>query len=103
MKQSRISKQFKIKQKTYPNDVKKEVPHFTLTKGTSKAIELLNESMYHKLFNPSVCPSEDIIFPYRLYYLFLNHPNLNIVNEDQFWKETCKYFTEENKGRAGIF
>lgn len=72
-----------------------------MSRGTIKAIELLNEALYNKLFFNTTLPSQDIIMPYRVYFQLLNHNNSSIKDDVEFWENCCKYFKEESNGKAG--
>ncbi len=94
---------FVLIQKNPVSEVNKEVPPFILTRGTIKAIELLNESIYTKLFLQTTTPNEDILFPYKIYFQFLKSPILKTLpNEALFWAECCKFFLNDTNGKAGI-
>ena len=80
----------------------KEVPTFSLTRGTVKAIELLNESIYTKLFLNTSTPNEEILFPYKIYFHMIRSPVLKTLpNDNDFWTECCKYFSQETQGKTG--
>lgn len=72
-----------------------------MTRGTIKAIELLNENLYVKLFHQNVVPHEDILFPYRIYFQFLKTPISLNLNDNDFWTCCCNYFINESYGKAG--
>ena len=74
-----------------------------MTRGTVKAVELLNETIYHKLFLQKSTPNEDILFPYKIYFQFLKSPILNsLPNDSKFWAECCNFFSIENQGKSKI-
>ena len=94
-----------ILNKTNPiSEFTKEVPSFSLNRGTIKAIELLNESIYHKLFLQSLPPNEDILFPYKIYFQFMNSSILkSLPNEREFWSNCCKFFLQQTQGKPGNY
>jgi hypothetical protein len=78
----------------------KEQPPFAMTRGAQKAVELLNEGLYFKLFEGPVA-HEDIILPYRIFFQLLNMPQAGIVNQNEFWTSTCSFFAKEKDGKLG--
>jgi hypothetical protein len=81
----------------------KDIPPFAIPRGTVKAVELLNDSMYIKLFQQSNVPVPDILFPYKVFFQFLQNPICNLKVESDFWEEVCKFFLSEPNGKTGIF
>lgn len=72
------------------------------SRGTNKAIELLNESLYNKIFTENSIPNNDIILVYMLYFQIIRHPiTKNFGNKSTFWKESCNYFLNESDGKTG--
>ena len=67
---------------------------FTLSKGSVKAIDLLNTPLYTKLFNTNSIPHEDIVFPYRLFFNLIGKRRMQLNNFD-FWSECCNFFIGE--------
>jgi len=73
-----------------------------LTRGALKAMELLNEGIYFKLFTEGPVPSEDIILTYRIFFQLLNmHEYVLTKNAEEFWKMTCEYFVKESNQKLG--
>ena len=64
---------------------------------------MLNESMYIKLFTQASLPCPDILWPYRLFFQFLQHPIMLIKSEKEFWDESCKFCMSDPNGRTGKF
>ena len=83
----------------YKSEINKKTI-FLVTKNTSRAIELLNESSYQNIFNQSKIPDSDIIFPYRVYFQLLNNDSRKL-NDKEFFNECCKYF--KNKKQIGKY
>ena len=91
----------------YQNDkLNEEPPKFSLSKGTVKAIELLNEENYSKIFtqkelNP---PLNEILLVYRIFFQLLNNNNICTINDDKlFWYEASEYILKTNNGKIGDF
>ena len=73
-----------------------------LTKGTLKAIKLLNEDIFSRLFSEKKTPKKDILLVYKIYFLLINYDeiinNNNIsLSNDIFW-EKCRNYFLINKG-----
>jgi len=76
--------------------------NFALTRGAIKAVELLNESLYYKLFTEGPIPNEDIILTYRIFFQLLNMKDyVNIKDNSEFWKKVCEYFVSESNSKLG--
>lgn len=75
---------------------------FPLSKGSNKAIPLLNDNLYVKLFTESITPKPDILFVYKLYFQLIQHPLVELFDDKNlFWKESCKYFLTDSEGNIG--
>ena len=91
------------------NLIIKEVPNretienLPLSKGSKKAIELLNESQLNSLFKDGKMPINDIILIYRIYFQIINHPFALVAKTDldKFWEKCTYYFTNEEDGKTG--
>ena len=91
------------------NLIIKEVPNretienLPLSKGSKKAIELLNESQLNSLFKDGKMPINDIILIYRIYFQIINHPFALVAKTDldKFWEKCTYYFTNEQDGKTG--
>jgi hypothetical protein len=83
-------------------DLSKEIIPFQLTRGAIKAVELLNENMYFKLFTDGTVPADDVILPYRILFSLVNYAELlNIKDNEDFWRKTSQYFVEKSEGKMG--
>ena len=76
--------------------------NLNLTKGTLKAIKLLNEDIFSRLFSEKKTPKKDILLVYKIYFLLINYDeiinNNNIsLSNDIFW-EKCRNYFLINKG-----
>ena len=95
-------------------DINKVIIHsninLTLSKGTKKAILLLNEPVLNKLFNEEKLPDDDILLIYKIFFQLINHKITknncfylnNKTNKINFWKECCNYFKNEKGGKTGM-
>ena len=58
-------------------DINKVIIHsnlnLTLSKGTKKAILLLNEPVLNKLFSEEKLPDDDILLIYKIFFQLINH------------------------------
>jgi hypothetical protein len=80
----------------------KEQAPFALTRGALKAVELLNESLYYKLFTEGPIPNDDIILTYRIFFQLLNMKDyVDIRDNTEFWKKACDYFVNESNSKLG--
>ena len=95
-------------------DINKVIIHsninLTLSKGTKKAILLLNEPVLNKLFSEEKLPDDDILLIYKIFFQLINHKITknncfylnNKTNKINFWKECCNYFKNEKGGKTGM-
>ena len=85
-----------------------------LSKGTKKAITLLNEPIINRLFNEiNKIPNSDILLVYKIFFQFIKYKNIieqpffNFNENDNendnkiFWEKTCNFFAIENNGKTG--
>jgi hypothetical protein len=87
-----------------------------LSKGTKKAITLLNEPIINRLFNETnKIPNSDILLVYKIFFQFIKYKNIinqpffnfnendneNDNNNKIFWEKTCNFFAIENNGKTG--
>ena len=79
-----------------------DMSKLVLTKASLKAIKILNETLFNKLFTEFQVPSDDILLIYHIYFQLINH---NIIKKNLkkeiFWKKCCEYFSNESNGRTG--
>ena len=104
---STIDDQINALKLRYKNDqFSEEPPIFTLSKGTVKAIELLNNGEYKKIFNNKelVPPLDSIIFVYRIFFIFLKDNEIkNIKDQHLFWIKASEYIINNSNGKVGDF
>ena len=91
-----------------------------LSKGTKKAITLLNEPVINRLFNEvNKIPNSDILLVYKIFFQLIQYKNIinqpffnfnenynenekeNENNKKIFWEKTCNFFAIENNGKTG--
>ena len=95
-----------IKLKYTKEELNAEPPTFALSKGTVKAIELLNNGEYHKIFtNKELSPPlNEIILIYRIFFQLLKVNNIcDIQDEKLFWLEASDYILNNCNGKLGEF
>jgi hypothetical protein len=91
-----------MKKHTNEELTQKEPPAFALTRGSVRAIDLLNDNLYTKIFTEKTTPCGDIILSYRLFFLLINKPEIaEIQDKDSFWERTCTYFLKECNNDIG--
>ena len=84
-------------------DLNKELSPFVLAKGAVKALELLNDPLYFKLFKNEETPQSDIILIYRIYLQLVNKEKeiLLLKNDKDFWIKVKEYFSNFGEGKIG--
>ena len=83
-----------------------EPPKFALSRGAVKAIELLNNVDYCKIFHDKnlIPPLDNIIFVYRIFFQFLKDNDIkNIKDQKLFWIKASDYILNNSNGKAGDF
>jgi len=86
-----------LKEKNEESELTKPIPEFSVGRGALKALELLNQEKYKEVFKSGVCQNYDLMLPYKIYFILLNKPEVYLLNDEDFWKETCRYFINETK------
>ena len=67
-----------------------------------KAVELLNETLYSKIFTDGPFPLEDIVLTYKIYFQLLNLKEYNLIKDKyEFWKFACDFFTKDSTIKLG--
>ena len=79
------------------------IKDFVLSKGSIKAIKLLNEPHLNYLFTEKSEPNDDRIIIYKIFFQLINHPFIYIPNDkkEEFWSKCQDYFSHENNGKTG--
>ena len=86
-----------------------EIPHehelqnLILNKGTIKAIKLLNEEIFCRLFSEEKIPNKDILLVYKVYFQLINYKEItklynNYQPDDIIW-EKCRHYFRNNHGK----
>jgi hypothetical protein len=77
-------------------------PEFVLTRGAVKAIDLLNDPLYSKIFTEKSTPCDDIILIYRLFYMLIDRHDVSDIKENNaFWAKSCNYFINDCNNEIG--
>ena len=95
----------KIKTK-YNKDELDSPKSFSLSEGSVKALEQLNNDLYNYIFKKEKLepPDNEIIIVYRIFFQLINDEDIcNIQNDKIFWEKTRNYILEKNKGKTGEF
>ena len=95
-----------IKNKYKGEDFESTKYSFKLSKGSIKAIELLDNENYNDIFKTEELkpPLDNIILIYRIYFQLINKEELiEIVSNKIFWENTRNYFLENSGGKIGSF
>ena len=83
-----------------------EHEEFTPSTGTEKAYEIVNDSLYNKIFHVEklTAPVNTKMVPYRILFQLLNINEIaSITDDDLFWKEVRAYITTNAKEGFGSF
>ena len=95
-----------IKKKYSESDLDSPKYAFSLSKGSVKALDLLNEESYNKIFKKKKLepPLDKILLVYRIFFQLIGKEDLvNINDNKQFWEKTRNYILDNNKGKTGDF
>jgi len=86
-------------------EIEKEYPEFHLTRGAIKAIELLNDELYNKIFKIDELSGKlcEILNIYKLLCQLLKKDDLLKINDkNKFWNEIC-FWLYNDKRELGNF
>lgn len=78
-----------------------DMSKFQFSKGSIKAVLLLNESILTKLFVENNKQSNDILLIYYIYFQLINHELARERNRTIFWEKCCRYFLTASEGQIG--
>ena len=95
-----------FKQKHSEEEINKAITEFTLSKGAIKAIELLNNELYDKIFKKPVLDDnlKEILIIYRiLFYLLSENEIAEIKDENLFWNTMREYLLNKSEGKIGTY
>ena len=91
----------------YGEDVLNSPRHaFTLSKGSSKALDLLNADKYNNIFRKKKLdpPLNEIILIYRIFFQLIDKEEFVVIESDKkFWEKTRNFILENNEGKTGTF
>ena len=82
------------------------VDDINLTKGSIKALNLLNEEILNRLFFEDKEPNKEVFIVYKIYFQLIKHKeitkyiNNDKTNDNIFW-EKCKNYFKEFNGKTG--
>ena len=94
------------KSKYSEEELNKQYIEFQMSKGTIKAIELLNNEEYTKIFHQKYLENElnEIYIVYRCFCYLINERNIaEIKNNKTFWIKFCEFFNDKSKGKKGDY
>ena len=95
-----------IKKKYGDDDLDSPKYAFSLSKSSVKALDLLNDDSYNKIFKKVYLepPLDEIILIYRIIFQLIDKEELcKITNDDKFWEKTRNYILENNQDKMGTF
>lgn len=81
-------------------------PEFQLSKGTEKAINLLNEEIYNKIFKVKELkpPLDEIVVVYRIIFQLIKVEYISSIKNDlKFWDIAGDYILNNNNGQTGQY
>ena len=97
-----LEKKNKLNLKEDEMNQKLDIENLNLTKGTLKAIKLLNEDIFSRLFLENKTPNKDILLVYKIYFQLINYKeiinNNEEISDNIFW-EKCRNYFMEHKGK----
>ena len=95
-----------IKNNFNEEELNSEIKPIEFTRGALKALSLLNEPDYQKIFDDDTIPSSDLILVYKIYFQLINKETdiINLINncsdDALIWENIFKYIknnTEDDK------
>ena len=96
-----INKKKKLDENNIPENL--SFKDFVISKGSTKAIKLLNEPSLNHLFYEDTPADNGRLIIYRIFFQLINHPYKYIPKDkkEEFWKKCKNYFSNEIKGKTG--
>lgn len=74
-----------------------------MTKGTQKAIELLNDPINQKFYEDRILSNSEVVMIYKIYLMLLNREEIfKIKDENVFFTKLCDFFITNSNGKLGI-
>ena len=95
-----------LEMKYKPEELNAEIPAFTLGRGTIKALELLDQESYLKLFQkpPEQNKLQEILIVYKIFCQLLKKEDLvKIKDEREFWEKFSKYVMDNKTDTLSKF
>jgi len=95
-----------FKEKHTEEEINKPITEFSLSKGAIKAIELLNNELYDKLFKKPVLDDnlKEILIIYRILFYLLGEKEIaEIKDENLFWTKMTEYLVNNSDGKIGTY
>ena len=95
-----------FKNKYSEEELNKNYLDFQMSKGTVKAIELLNDEEYSNIFNQKNLDNDikDNYIIYRCLCYLINKREIAEIKSDKlFWIKFCEFFNEKSNGKKGDF
>ena len=96
----------KTRLKYSKDELSKPFNEFKVSRGPTKAVELLNNELYSKIFKKNKIEknSEEKLIIFRaLFILFGEFDIANIYNNDAFWQKCIEYLYKNSNGKIGSF
>ena len=96
----------KIKLKYSNDELNKEFNEFQVSRGAAKAVELLNNPLYSKLFKKTTLDknADEICKVYRTLFTLLGEYQIaNIPEDEYFWIKCTEYLNNKSEGKIGSF
>ena len=96
----------KIRLKYSSDELRSKFSDFQISRGAAKAVELLNNPLYSKLFKKPVLDknSEEIYKIYRTLFTLLGEFQIaNIPEDEYFWVKCTEYLNNNSGGKIGSF
>lgn len=80
------------------------IDDFILSKGSLKAINLLNEEILNRIFNDEKPPNKEILIVYQIYFQLIKYQDIiecyKNFEPNLFW-EKCKNYFQKDGGKTG--
>ena len=97
-----LEKQNKLNLNEDEKAQKLDIKNLNLNKGSSKAITLLNEEIFNRLFFEEKIPNKDILFAYKVYFQIINFKEITDLykgnlSDEIFW-DNCRNYFQKNNG-----
>jgi len=75
-----------------------------MSKGSKKAIDLLNDPVHISFYQMALYPNnDDLLLPYRIFFQLLNREEISTIKDNkEFWITCCKFFASSPDNKIGI-